>query len=181
MAKHTDSAVLENCITAASRGDSEAFEQLYRCASGAVYAYALSLLKNSHDAEDVLHDCFLNIYHAAADYVPHGKPMAWILTIVRNLCLRRLQQRNRREDIPTEDWERYLAEKESLSAEDRLSIRACMKMLRDDEREIVLLHAAAGFKHREIAGFMGLPLPTVLSKYSRAIKKLRNILEKESL
>ena len=43
------------------------------------------------------------------------------------------------------------------------------------------LPAVAGFKHREIAEFLRLPLATVLSKYSRASKKLRKILEKEGL
>ena len=48
-----------------------------------------------------------------------------------------------------------------------------MKLLTDEERQIVVLHAVGGFKHREIAELIGLSLPTVLSKYSRAVKKLR--------
>ena len=50
--------------------------------------------------------------------------------------------------------------------------------LSDEERQIVVLHAAAGFRHREIADMLGLPLPTVLSKYHRTLKKLRTFLEK---
>ena len=40
------------------------------------------------------------------------------------------------------------------------------------------LHAVSGFKHREIAQMLGAPLPTVLSKYSRALKKLKHALLK---
>ena len=79
-----------------------------------------------------------------------------------------------------EDWERLLA-KSTLSADDRLMVRACMEQLRDDERKVLLLHAVAGFRHREIAEFLDLPLSTVLSKYTRASKKLRTIMEKESM
>lgn len=53
-----------------------------------------------------------------------------------------------------------------------------MKQLTDQERQIVMLHAVAGFKHREIAELLELPLSTVLSKYRRALKKLRHSLEK---
>ena len=54
-----------------------------------------------------------------------------------------------------------------------------LTVLSDTERQIVVLHAVSGFKHREIAAMLNLPLPTVLSKYNRAIKKLRSQLEKE--
>jgi RNA polymerase sigma-70 factor (ECF subfamily) len=48
-----------------------------------------------------------------------------------------------------------------------------MERLSDEERQIIVLHAVAGFKHREIGEMLDLALPTVLSKYHRAIKKLR--------
>lgn len=51
-----------------------------------------------------------------------------------------------------------------------------MKILSDEERQIVTLYAVSGFKHREIAGFLDIPLPTVLSRYNRALKKLRKYL-----
>ena len=52
-----------------------------------------------------------------------------------------------------------------------------MDTLSDEEREIVSLHALTGLKHREIAAMMDLALPTVLSKYHRALKKLKNSLQ----
>ena len=55
------------------------------------------------------------------------------------------------------------------------------EQLGGEERRIFLLHAVAGFKHREIAEFMELPLATVLSKYSRAVKKMRKYLEEAEL
>ena len=49
--------------------------------------------------------------------------------------------------------------------------------LSEEENRIVVLHAVAGFKHREIASVTGMPLATVLSKYRRAIAKLRENLQ----
>lgn len=173
-------AALDRYIKGTARGDRDAFARLYGAASGAVYAYALSVTKCSQDAEDVLHDCFLNIYHAAPAYKSAGKPMAWIMTITKNLCLHALRDQRRRAILPEEDWERFLREREELNAEDRLTVRACMEQLKDEERRIMILHAVAGFRHREIAEFLDLPLSTVLSRYSRAAGKLKTILEKEN-
>ena len=52
-----------------------------------------------------------------------------------------------------------------------------MAALTDEERQVVMLHAVTGLKHREIAQLLELPLATVLSKYRRALKKLNLLLE----
>jgi RNA polymerase sigma-70 factor (ECF subfamily) len=49
-----------------------------------------------------------------------------------------------------------------------------LKLLSDEERQIITLHAVSGLKHRQIAELLDIPLSTVLSKYNRAIKKLQN-------
>lgn len=170
--------VLERYLALIANGDKEALSNLYRNASSAVYGYALSVLKNSHDAEDVLHDCFVNIYTSAQSYRSFGRPMAWILTITRNLCLLKIRDRKKTSDIPDEDWQHYISDNDGISGEDKVVLEQCMTILSDEERQIVLLHAVAGFKHREIADHMDLALATVLSKYNRALKKLRAHLEK---
>ena len=51
----------------------------------------------------------------------------------------------------------------------------------DEEREIILLHAISGFKHREIAKSLGFSLGTVLSKYNRGLKKLKKHLSEQGV
>ena len=164
---------LENCIARIAGGDKEALAQLYEQTRPAVYGFALSILKNHHDAEDVLHDAYLQIWQAAGSYQGQGKPMAWILTITRNLALSRLRQQSRTEPLTMEDWQDRFADRETVSHEDRMALSALLAALEDTERQIVALHALSGLKHREIAEMMKMPLPTVLSKYHRAMKKLR--------
>lgn len=62
---------------------------------------------------------------------------------------------------------------------DAMVLRSALEILKEDERQIVLLHASAGLKHREIASNLQMPLATVLSKYNRAIKKLKQYLREE--
>ena len=64
---------------------------------------------------------------------------------------------------------------------DRLVLEAALKALGDEERQIVLLHAVSGLKHREIAADLGLPLSTVLSRYNRSLKKLQRFLTEEGV
>ena len=109
---------LDRCIERVAMCDRDAFAVLYRSTSGAVFAYALSVLKNRQDAEDVLHDCYVNIYQTAQAYRSEGKPMAWIMTVTRNLCLHKLRERSRRAEQPDCDWETLLRADSGLGDED---------------------------------------------------------------
>ena len=129
--------------------------------------------RGCRDAEDILHDAYLQVWNAAGGYRRQGKPMAWVLTITRNLAISRLREHGRTEPLVQEDWQDRLADNPAVTHEDRMMLEAVLSALSDEERQIVTLHALTGLRHREIAALLGLPLPTVLSKYSRALKKLQ--------
>ena len=170
---------LDDYIEAMSRGDTNAMAPLYKATSPGIYAYALSVLKNTQDAQDVLHDTYVSVYTAADRYRSNGKPMAWIMTIARNHCLKLLKQRQKSSGMSLEEWKDSTELMTFMRSDEKLLLRHCMKSLADQDRQIVVLHTVAGFKHHEIASMLRIPLPTVLSKYSRSIQKLRNLLEKE--
>jgi len=166
-------ANLDDILAEIRNGDTEALAQLYHRTATSVHAFALSILKNSHDAEDVLHDCYVKIFTSADSYISYGKPMAWIMTITRNLCLKRLQERKRTTDLDQEDWNRFSSGDPTQTNDERILIRECMLTLNDEERQIVVLHAVAGMKYRQISALLGIPLSNTISKYNRAIKKIR--------
>lgn len=168
---------LEKALKDMAQGDMHAMESLYELSKAQVYGFALSILKSAHDAQDVMHDAYIKIYNASVSYTPKGTPMAWILTIVRNLSLMKIREKSRTADSGEEILELFTAESKIPSTEDKVVLQAAMSALKDDERQIVMLHAIAGFKHREIAEVLELPTNTVLSKYNRALKKLRAKLE----
>lgn len=168
---------LEALISDIAAGSREDLAELYRRTRAAVYGLALSYLKNGAEAEDVAQDTFVKVWAAAPSYRPQGKPMAWLLTIARNLALGRLRTAARIQDLSEAQWSAFSIESDSLTADDRTVLAAALGRLSDEERHIVVLHAVCGLKHREIAQFLGLALPTVLSKYHRSLKKLKTILE----
>lgn len=161
---------LDRWLKCIARGDRDALENLYQTTGSAVYAYALSILKNRSDAEDVLHDTFVTIWNSAGEYRSLGKPMAWILTVTRNHCYKLQRYQKRYLPLEGEDyWGGAVTD-----PEDKMMLNQCMKVLTDEERQIVILHAVAGCRHREIAEMLKLNTSTVLSKYHRAIQKLKN-------
>lgn len=154
-----------------------ALSDLYGRTRVAVYGFSLSYLKNGHDAEDITQDTFVQIWNHSSHYVSQGKPMAWILTIARNLSLEKLRKQSRIQDLSDNQWESFSIENPAFTTEDRVVLHAAFYSLSEEEQRVLLLHAVAGLKHREIAQILDLALPTVLSKYHRALKKLRLILE----
>ena len=179
-AQRPEGRLEERLLPLVGQGDSEAFEVLYRSTEKAVYALALSILRNPHDAEDIVQETYLKVRAAAHLYVPQGKPLAWLFTITKNLCRDLLRGQSRTEAAPdgAEDDLRFSYVSDPT---DRLVLEAALKALGEEERQVVLLHAASGLKHREIARNLGLPLSTVLSRYSRALKKLQRYLTEEGV
>ena len=103
--------------------------------------------------------------------------MGWLLAVCRNLCLTRLRREERHAALSEEEWDAIPARECGLDADERALLQGALASLTDEERRIVLLHAVTGLKHRESAALLELPLPTVLSKYHRALKKMRSFLE----
>ena len=171
---------LEQLVVRTGRGDREAFALLYGRARGAVYALALSLLHDAHEAQDVAQDVFVRVWEGAPAYRPQGSPMAWLLTIARNLALSRLRRGVRRVELGEEEWNAIPAQATGISPEDRQLLQQALAGLGEEVRQIVLLHAVAGLKHREIARLLEKPLSTVLSKYYRGLGKLRSLMKGES-
>ena len=162
----------EDLIFKIAEGNMEALQDLYDAVYDSVYGFALSITKNSHDAEDVLQDTFLAVHKNAPDYISKGKPMAWILTIAKNFALMKMRSKNR--EMIAEEFvlENIPAFCELESVEEKAAIKALLEILTDEERQIVMLHAVSGLKNREIASLLGMSIGTVLSKYHRAIRKI---------
>lgn len=169
-----------------AEGNRDSFVRLYELTKDLVFAYSLSILRNRDDAEDAMQDTYLKIRSAAHLYRPMGRPVAWIVTIARNVCLMQLREQRRTAFAPPDEngdlgpatgTPDAIAPDAFGDAEDRLILAKMLDLLSEEDRQIVVLHAVSGMKHREIAQVLHLPLSTVLSKYRRSLQKLRTALE----
>src|ERR671926_1053420 len=89
----------------ASRERSDrAFEKLYQRHVGDVYRYALVVMRNPDDAEDVTQTTFMNAYRAFARGERPRTPQNWLITIAHNVCRQRFRQSQRRpNELPLEE------------------------------------------------------------------------------
>lgn len=165
----------EGWISRIAAGDMDALHCLYDAVGGNVYRFALSLVRDPHDAEDVLQDTFLRICRSAADYQPQGKPLAWIFTIARHLALDKRREQSR----PLPQEEEAVDVSSVARTERRLLIHTLLNRLSQEDRQILILHVVVGMKHREIADTMGMPMSTVRSRYRRALNRLKSIAKEE--
>ncbi|MDL2232073.1 RNA polymerase sigma factor, partial [Ruminococcaceae bacterium OttesenSCG-928-L11] len=170
----------EHLLGQMAEGDTVALEALYNRTKSAVYGFALSIVKNPQEAEDIMQDTYIRLFQSAGGYRAQGKPMAWILTIVRNLALMRL--RDGKKAAPPIDEMPTLSDGQDFTegSIDRMVLRTALAHLSEEERQIVMLHSVAGLKHREIGEIMQIPLSTTLSKYRRALAKLKNLIKEET-
>lgn len=171
----------ESLFERIGQDDTEAFEMLYHQTERTMYAYILSVVKNHDDTLDILQDTYLKIRASAHLYKPMGKPLAWMFTIARNLAMTKFRRKQRFSDSEHLEMENSLSFSYVEDPEDKFVLQSALTILTEEEREIILLHAVSGMKHKEIATSLGLPLSTTLSKYRRALKKLREHLKKEGL
>lgn len=169
----------EKLLLRVGKGDAEAFGRLYQNTDKTIYSFILSITRNPQDAEELMQETYLKVWTGAGSYQAQGKPLAWMFTIARNLCYMKFRDQKREADVGLSD----LSEQEIgdycpqiEDAADKIVLNTALGILKEEERQIVLLHTTAGLKHREIAADLELPLATVLSKYNRAMKKMQKYL-----
>ncbi len=172
---------IDGLLALVARGSREAFSTLYERTRSDVFGFALSMVRSRTEAEDISHDVYLRIWTAAPNYKSSGKPIAWILTITKNLALMRLREQGRVSDTTAQEAMMFLADDPGVSPEDRHLLSQALKELPPEELQIVTLHAVSGFGHGEIASMMGMNGATVRTKYRRALAKLKRIIEAGSI
>jgi RNA polymerase sigma factor (sigma-70 family) len=157
-------------------GNDRAFERLYRKHAGDVYRYALVVLRNQADAEDVTQTTFLNAYRAFEKGERPQKPQNWLIAIAHNVCRQRFRQAQRR---PAEvGYEEELAEsvvhEDALSAED---IRRALGHLAFNQRSALVMRELEGRSYQEIADILEVSVSAVETLLFRARRALREQLE----
>lgn len=171
----------ETLLARIGQRDREAFNEFYALTEKILYSYILSIVKDQHTTNDLLQETYLKIMNSAHLYQPMGKPMAWVFTMAKRLCYDYFREQKRKSTIDFDDIENVAeyTQEETRDTQELLDI--ALAILNEEEREIVLLSAITGLKHREIAENLDMKLSTVLSKYHRAIKKMREHLKKEGI
>ena len=164
-------------------GDREAFGRFYDRFAPLVFAFAVRMLGARSDAEDLLQEVFLQVWHHAGSYSrERGSPEAWLLTITRSRAIDRLRSVRRRDRklVPMDDpeWTGYEPKaEETMAAQDaRLMVNSALARLPAAQREAMELAYFDGLTQSEIAARLGEPLGTVKTRMRTAMQRLREFL-----
>jgi RNA polymerase sigma factor (sigma-70 family) len=181
------SARLAQLLARTALADQAAFAELYRLTASHLYGVALRILREPAQAEELLQDAFVNIWHHAGSYAAaKAKPQTWLAAIVRNRCLDQLRRRTpatvtmtRDEDESDMEFEDIGSTPEELllAGADAHAVRTCVDRLEGGQKQAISLAFVRGLSHAELAHHLRQPLGTVKSWVRRGLERLRQCLE----
>lgn len=155
-------------------GDQLGLQNIYENYHHAVFAVALSILKDYQESEDAVQEIFIKIWNKAETYRFGSNPKTWIMRITRNHCLDIFKKR--KHEIPEED-NNSIFESCNNHIDDsvlmKVDIERALSLLSDIERQIFILHAVGQISYLSISHILSIPLATVAWKYSQSVKKLK--------
>ena len=147
------------------------FERLYREHAADVYRYALAIMRNPADAEDVTQATFMNAWRAFSAGEEPRTPLNWFISIAHNVCRLRFRTKSRR---PREvEFEPALAEapvQDGPSASDVLDALAELPL---NQRAALVMRELEGRSYEDIAGILGVSRSAVETLIFRARRSLR--------
>jgi len=176
-----DNERLVTLLARSAQGDRQSFASLYQQTSAALYGMCLHLLRNKDEAQDVLQETYIQVWHHAGEYhADRGTPITWLMSIGRYRCLDALRRRRHHVDfdqVASVKMSEDAGPMERADAQlDRQRLSDCLKDLDERYRSTIEMAYFRGFTHQELAVAMGQPLGTTKSLVRRGLSVLRRCL-----
>lgn len=155
-------------------------EQIYKTYYHEIYLYALSLCKNTLEAEEITSDTFYKALLCAE--LQNESIIYWLLRVCKNIFIDQARQKKRRpvtplEDIGSPSYDNVL--ERMIQNEDAKVLYHCILQLPDRYRELIYMFYFMNYSLKEIAHFTCQSTGTTRTALCRSRDKLRSILERE--
>jgi RNA polymerase sigma-70 factor (ECF subfamily) len=154
------------------------FEEIILPHLNAAYNLARWLTRNEDDAQDVVQEAYLRAFRFFDGY-KGGDGKSWLLAVVRNTCFTWLRHEHREMTNEPFDEMAHSSNRQALSQEETLVdasemtvLRNCIEMLPLDFREVLVMRELEEMSYQQISAITCLPIGTVMSRLSRARKRL---------
>jgi RNA polymerase sigma factor (sigma-70 family) len=171
------SPVVAPPIAQSERATERSFEKLYRRHVHAVYRYALAVLHDEADAEDVTQTTFLNAYRAFQRGERPHRPHNWLIKIAHNVCRQRFRDSSRRPQEVEFDESLAAAATQDTDVPTAGEIRSALGFLTFNQRAALVMRELEGRSYAEIAEILDLSVGAIETLIFRARRALREQLE----
>ncbi|HSD84401.1 MAG TPA: RNA polymerase sigma factor [Anaerolineae bacterium] len=170
----------------AQRGDVSAYEQLVQQYEQLAFRAAYLITHEEHEAADAAQDAFLRAYRALGSF-KLGQPIRpWLLRIVTNTALNRIQAAQRRErmnerytrQVILEDGH-FTIEGLAVKREQQQRLIAAVGQLKPDQQALIALRYFLELPEAEVAAALNIPRGTVKSRLHRTLARLREIIQRD--
>lgn len=159
-------------------GSKDDFDLVYREMKKPVFTVIYRITGNWYDSEEILQDLFLRLLRLAPE-TKISNPRAYIFTMARNMSIDKLKSnKHDSEYIEGEYSEEDEDYEDNNNKFDKALIDKAFDMLEPSQKEILTLRLNGNLKFKDIAKMVNLPLGTVLGRYSKGIKNLKTIIER---
>ncbi|MDX2249881.1 MAG: RNA polymerase sigma factor [Bacteroidia bacterium] len=169
--------LVERC----KRGDQMAQFELYKKYTKAMYNVAVRITRDAMEAEDVLQEAFVRAFRSLHSFKGDSTFGAWLKRIVINTSINHLKKRKGDFvdiDEVKIDVSEEKPEKETFAPQwEMKQVREAIMNLPEGYRLVFSLYLIEGYDHKEIGDILGISEATSKSQFSRAKKKLREMLE----
>jgi RNA polymerase sigma factor (sigma-70 family) len=168
----------EELVGWVAEGDERALSELYDRYSRPVYATAIRLLGDAHLAEELVQDAFTNVWRGAASFDPRRASFAtWLYRITRNRAADVNRRRQARPQAAGENPLRGIpGGQEREASVDGWDVARALSRIPEEHREVLILAYFEGMSQREISRRTGVPLGTIKSRTTAALKRLHQSL-----
>ena len=175
---NSDATADEALVRAIANGDTRALAQLYDRHGAIMLGLARRIVGGKPEAEDIVHDVFVEAWRRAADYDENrGSVKAWLLLRTRSRAIDFRKSAGVARTVTAGDgaWLTQLADPRTDDSEapDRARLRRVLTSLNAEQREVLLLGYFEGLSSSEIATKVGIPIGTVKSRVAAALSALR--------
>jgi RNA polymerase sigma factor (sigma-70 family) len=158
----------------ARRGESRAFEQIYRLFERPVYSLAWRMLNDADEAQEILHDAMLTLFGKLDQFRGDAPFWGWLRQIAVNEALMRLRKRKLidfTDEVPEQHEHAHPA-----THWDGRDLEQALRALPTVTRSVVWLYHVEGYSHEEIAGLFDKSVSFSKSQLARGTLKLRGLL-----
>ena len=183
----------EQLVVSYSEGNNQAFDILLSRYENRLFSYIYFIVRNNELAEDIFQDTFVKAITTIRQgrYTENGKFPAWITRIAHNLIIDYFRQEKNENVVSNDDSgvdllnninlsERTI-ESEIIEGQIKDDVRELVKLLPDNQREVVYMRFYQNLSFKEIAEATGASINTALGRMRYAILNLRRMAEERDM